>query len=180
MDTRVLSIDVGKLNLAFCVLEQNAHTKDVVVKHVHFGGIAPTCEGIVDAFRDLVCEYDTVIIERQPGQNARMCRLQHFLEMFFHLRENCKVVVFDPRKKIAHAFSTAFWSVDVPFPKTYYQRKKASVAVVRRFLEMTGQCVNEFDDAHKKDDIADAILQGLAFMFQGDKPPFQSSKTLSL
>jgi hypothetical protein len=156
---RVLSIDVGRRNMACAILD--AATKEVTF--VKQGLVAnDSCAAVAAFFEDLPA-FDVIVLERQPGQNVRMCRLQHYIEML-HFKDGVPLTVFDPRKRLEFAFASEWWPEKTPFPKTYYTRKQAAVKTCRVFLENTNQTVKEFDSAAKKDDVADAIVQALAFM----------------
>lgn len=131
------------------------------VEHVKQGLVEGTCDAVAGFF-DGLPPFDAVVLERQPGANVRMCRLQHYIEMLYHAR-NVPVHVFDPRKRLEFCAKSSWWPPKTPFPKTYYTRKQSAVRTCRIFLEATGQTVHQFEVAAKKDDIADAIMQAMAY-----------------
>ena len=167
---RVLSIDVGRHNLALCVLsigEDPRGQEDVIcgwlVTHCD-----PTPRGIRDAMMTsgmALDGIDDVVIERQPPKNATMSRLQHYLEMFFAMHDK-PVTVQDAKHKLAFAASTPWWDGEGVDSWTYHMRKKLSVATTARFLEATSQpdaWRALFKGSRKKDDLGDCLLQGMAY-----------------
>jgi Poxvirus A22 protein len=162
---RVLSVDVGRRNMACAIVDGST----LAVTHAKQGAVAnDSCAAVVDFFADLPA-HDAVVMERQPGPNVRMCRLQHYVEMMYYMR-GVPLTVFDPRKRLEFAFGSRWWPAKTPFPKTYYTRKQAAVGTCREFLAATGQTVTAFDAAAKKDDLADAVVQALAFLAAAAAP----------
>ena len=100
---------------------------------------------------------DEVIIENQisPVANRMKC-LQSMLTQYFTMRgvPSIKFVSAANKLRFSHG------------PKaTYAERKKLGVAVTRAFLQNTASSHQEAFEAHtKKDDLADALLQGLAYL----------------
>lgn len=163
---RVLSIDIGRQNMACVVLEPVEGAASPSVTFAKQARVDPSCRGVCAFFEDVPTALDAVVIERQPGCNVRMCRLQHFIEMMFHMR-GVSPILFDPRKKLEFAHASPHWPAKTPFPKTYWQRKQAAIKCARAYLESTHQRVPAFEAATKQDDLADAIMQALAHMSHG-------------
>jgi hypothetical protein len=100
---------------------------------------------------------DEVIIENQisPIANRMKC-LQSMLTQYFSMRGIPSI------KFVSAANKLRFFNA----PKsTYAERKKLSIEVVRSYLQSTSSSHQEEFEAHdKKDDLADALLQGLAYL----------------
>lgn len=168
----VLAIDVGRKNLALCVVQpgEDPHGRQDTIHHWLVMSVQPTADGVADALRsagvlawlDRVRE---VVIERQVSRNCGMMRIQNYLEMLFALQDR-RVTLQDSRLKLNFAAATQFWSHGVPDKWTYYTRKKVAVNTVARFLEQVPQSEAiraTFERSAKKDDLADSLLHGLAF-----------------
>lgn len=100
---------------------------------------------------------DEVIIENQISPVAgRMKCLQSMLTQYFAMR--CAATV----KFVSAANKLRFF----PGPKkTYAERKKLSVAITESFLAKTSSPhADMFANHAKKDDLADALLQGFAYL----------------
>lgn len=112
-----------------------------------------------------VADCEDVVIERQPPRNATMARLQHYLEMYFVMRDK-PVTVQDAKHKLAFAAATPWWPEGMPVNWTYHTRKKLAVLTARKFLDSTPQdprFARLFASTTKKDDLADSLLQGMAY-----------------
>lgn len=165
----IVSIDVGRKNLALCALAPGGcakGTQDVVAQWI-VTTADPTPGGVATALRLLpwVLECDDVVIERQPLRNPTMTRLQHYLEMYFAMHDK-PVTVQDAKHKLAFAASTPWWPKGDIDSWTYHMRKKLSVQTADAFLRDTPQDETFralFRDSKKKDDLGDCLLQGMAF-----------------
>jgi hypothetical protein len=158
----VLSIDVGSRNLGLCVLGPNT-----TIEHWQLLELPTplTPHNMCEAMAKVLDEwtYDTVVIERQPGKNHLMQRIQHYCEMLFHCRGK-PVVIMDARAKLLHAAKTVWWPSEIDITKkwSYRTRKTAAVKTVRTFLEATHSPFAQFfNQCPKKDDVADALLQAM-------------------
>lgn len=180
---KVLSIDIGRVNMGVCALHDAPDAADAdsadAEKLVWWGvvsvaapadaaAVARTLDDVVrESARDAA--FDVVLIERQPPRAPAMCRLQHYCEMYFaRTWPSTPTVLVDARLKLTYASRSPHWPrLEAP-PKTYYQRKKASVAVVREYVrcERHGEAAQTFNLAAKQDDLADCLLQALAWSAQ--------------
>jgi hypothetical protein len=166
---RVLGVDVGRKNLALCLLEPGACAKgrdDRVVRWT-VTSADPSAAGIAAALaaEPWTLQCDEVAVERQPNRNPTMSRLQHYLEMYFAMHDKL-VTVQDPKHKLAFAAATPWWSPDLATSWTYHARKKLAVATATAFLADTPQAADvraTFAGSAKKDDLADAALHAMAY-----------------
>lgn len=170
--TALLSIDVGKKNLALCCLQPGAdpHGRDDRILHWVVTTTLPACHALVDTLRaagvlDWLPRVKDVVIERQPGKNTPMVRLQCYLEMFFAMHDK-HVALADSRHKLNFAAASPWWPRGTqPESWSYYWRKKLAVLSTRAFLEQVPQAESlgeAFHKSQKQDDLADSLLQGMA------------------
>lgn len=168
---RIFSVDVGVRNLAFCELEDGAPLRMGVfdLRAGAEGGaratLADDVAAVVETLRLCVLEApDVVLVETQ--MKARMRALQAAIMAFFHaafpgtsVRASC------PRQR------TRFTAALVPAAedpvhrgrrRSYDDRKAASCAAAADVLRGS-PLEQEFAGAPKQDDLADALMQGLAF-----------------
>lgn len=167
----ILSIDVGRKNLALCVVRpgQDAKGEDDRIVHWTVTTCEPTPRGLCDALRALpwCLDCDEVVVERQPHRNPTMTRLQHYVELFFVALDR-PVVVQDAKHKLAFAAGTRWWPAaeDRPEGWTYHARKTLAVKTARAFLRDTDQAPEFrqlFAATRKADDLADSLLQAQAY-----------------
>lgn len=165
----VLSIDVGRKNLALCALQPGECAKGTqdAIRDWVVTTCDPTPHGIAVALNKLpwVTQCEEVVIERQPNRNPTMTRLQHYLEMYFVMHDK-PVTVQDAKHKLAFAASTAWWDGEAAVNWSYHTRKKLAVSTMKAFLAATPQDPSFkklFAESSKKDDLADSALQAMAF-----------------
>jgi len=163
---KVLSIDVGMKNLAYCAIDTT--TKTIVAWEVYDTTVfrkmpdqqCPALAASLDARWDSTfADADVVVIERQPGQNRKMKTMEAYLHMYFVVKGGLRVVLYDPARKLDGEEGLAG-------KKNYYHRKKASVRIVDEFLATQPQqteLMRMFARSKKKDDLSDCLLQAISF-----------------
>jgi hypothetical protein len=170
----VLSIDVGIVNLAFCVYDSSACNILFwkIFRISPIGG--DMCRGICEKIGELtpalaIQDIDKIVIEMQPGRNQRMKAVQHFLHMYFVAVHQKPVVIFSARHKLA---GTGFENSGRDSRK-YRLRKKASVELCKQWLDEhpDNERWNEmfYKKGFKKDDAADSLNQAIAFCSGGSR-----------
>ena len=114
----------------------------------------------LDAAIDLTI-IDIIIIENQisPIANRMKC-LQSMLAQYFAMRCEARVRFISAANKL-RLFQGS--------KKTYTERKKLSIVMTERFLNAASSPHIDMFNAHaKKDDLADALLQGLSYLIDSD------------
>jgi hypothetical protein len=167
---RVLSIDVGIKNLAYCVYDSD-HEKIEFWKVFEIRPVAnDMARGICQALSELEAselrtmqDVQKVVIELQPGRNKRVKAIEHFLHMFYVLKHEKPVVLFSARHKLAGTGCENSGRTGA----MYRQRKKASIALCDCWLQAHPQDERWTSmlskKGFKKDDAADALNQALAY-----------------
>jgi hypothetical protein len=164
---RVLSVDVGRKNLALCAYD--ADTDKILAWTVRSmtGTDVMTVKGTLDALcleEEKMFPVDAVLIERQPARNPSMRRMEGVIAMYFTMRD-VPVTIVSSTEKLKHAQTTSYWPSDGK-TTSYYARKKTAILTVTEYLKETDQCdavLAVFDEHAKKDDLSDAFLQALAW-----------------
>lgn len=100
---------------------------------------------------------DEIIIENQISPIAgRMKCLQAMLTQYFVMRAQCPVRFVSASMKLRNIEGQK---------ATYAQRKKLGITSALKYLEYTDSAyINMFKTHRKQDDLADSLLQGLAYM----------------
>jgi len=165
----VLSFDVGIKNLAFCIINNDQ------ILHWKVFSIDPSLEkSLTDGPTHLIKILDTmpellrthlVLIEKQPSRNNKMRVIEALLHAYFIIKGTSsdlstikKVIIYSAKHKLG--------SETVRGKKGYSERKKLSVQRAKEFIERTHQAADMkhiFNSSKKKDDLADSLLQALAF-----------------
>tara|TARA_B100001094_G_scaffold332084_1_gene402695 strand:- start:1592 stop:2332 length:741 start_codon:yes stop_codon:yes gene_type:complete len=162
----ILSFDVGIKNLAYCIVNGNTiyHWKVLDIGPPN-GSDGPThLIKILDTLPELL-ETHIVLIEKQPSRNNKMRIIEAMLHAYFIIKGTTnslssikKVIVYSAKHKLG--------SETIKGKKGYAQRKKLSVERTQEFLTQqpqTSEIQNIFKNSKKKDDLADSLLQALAF-----------------
>jgi len=195
MTRRLMAIDPGVVNLAYCVLEWDiaapppSELSLALLREELRGGrlrlldwavlpllasgrsgpIAATLSGVVDfllARGDMIRGLHRVVIEQQMKASMK----QVAACFYGGLRALCsdvEVIMQSASLKLAFGDLAAFAPCDAATGAvaltTYAQRKKAAVAVAARLRDaLPATLADVFATCKKKDDLADALLHGLA------------------
>ena len=167
MSKAVLGVDVGRKNLAMCLVEPGLDFVDDVILGWAVVSIDPTPAGVIAGLKSIENwpPATHVAIERQPNKNPTMKRLEHQLEMYF-ATAGVPATVIDAKHKLSFAAQTPWWPTRSIDTWSYHERKKLSVETVTAMLSGTAQSQeirDTFEKSRKKDDLADACLHAMAF-----------------
>jgi hypothetical protein len=165
----ILSIDVGIVNLAMVLLDEN--NKNKIVEWSVGGvpmqsdiGLFKNMVGYLDS-NPWVLQSDIILIEKQPGKNKKMKSVEYMLHTYFICRcPNSEVIIYDAKYKIPDIVGGG--------KKQYTKRKNAAIDRCLAFLEnneMNKHLVDFFKSHKKKDDLADVVMQALSFIPSKDK-----------
>ena len=162
---RVLSVDVGTVNMGVCLYDSGtqaiAHWTVLAVDR----GVQ-LCEGVLevmqklwDSLHELQTPVDKVIIEKQSKRSLRMQAVQNYVHMFC-VMQGAPTLVYSPVNKLKGT------GQENSGRSNYRARKKAAISLTQQWLAEHPQAagvVAEFGSAKKRDDLADSLLQALAF-----------------
>lgn len=131
----VLSVDVGIVNMAFCVFRDT----DKTILHWEVFEVRPVnrnlCRGLklaLDAHAQLpsfdLSAVDKVVVEAQPGRSKKMAGMQHWLEMYYTCHGK-PVVIYSARHKLLGT------GMENKGKGNYRARKKAAVHLATAWLQ---------------------------------------------
>lgn len=159
MALRVLAVDVGTKNLAFCLshgLDRAPEFWRVFDCGTKKSATIPMKRAaaleIMDTdIRALMENVDLVVIEQQPTQNTTTVCLQYTLQTWFEYEfKNVDTRIMSAHLKLADHHK---------YPKdTYAQRKKAAIKVTEDIFNEKGWDLAHFHSHEKMDDLADTYL----------------------
>jgi hypothetical protein len=157
---KILSWDVGIKNLAYCALDGQTIVSWKLL-------CLPACKP--EDLCNVLCRVlnaevfpeglDSVVVERQPGRNKTMLRVEAYLAMYF-AKQGLHVVTYHAGNKLKDTGQENKGRG----AQMYRARKNASVDLARGFLKDTNQDGSVLERAKKKDDLADALMQGLSYL----------------
>lgn len=153
----VLSFDVGLKNLAFCLFDNsNNRILDWNVTEVPTSSISKLLVFLNECnFWNF--DIDVVVIEKQPSKNVKMRIMENMLLVYFNMKHIKQVCSFSAKHKLGDLGKT------VKGVKNYNLRKKMAVTMCTTFLEQNDTFRSFFEKHTKKDDLADSLLQALAY-----------------
>jgi hypothetical protein len=173
MTLNFLSIDVGIRNLAYCTMavreDGTASIEKWGVVCVGDQGRATPMRSMADAivtnFDELFqgVAYDAVLIENQPSVMApTMKSLQMVIYAYFVMQQPASEIHLVPASQKLSVSKNTVAKKDVTGAKNYAVRKKLAIEVARLYL--SAEWRQTFDASKKKDDLADALLQGVSWI----------------
>ncbi len=185
---RVLSFDVGIVNLAYCILdsETNNITHWEIIEltkkgnsfsaHIASSGIAELYLTLINQLdqRPFLLETDIVIIEKQPSFNPKMRIVAGCLQTYFYIRGVVdkpgikSIEFFSPKHKLKCYDGPA---LDISrngkvVKGKYAQTKKMGIEIARVKLQEYSQTnwIDFFEKNKKKDDLSDCYLQAMTYL----------------
>lgn len=157
----VLSFDVGQKNLAYCKVHPDTH--EIQDWNVVAIPTATCVSSVVKALENLFpksLELTTVIVEKQPSRNVKMRIIETILLTYF-ATIGVKTVSFSAKHKLGAVGKT------MKGKSNYTMRKKMSVVMCRTYLSSlpsASSVQDMYEKSKKKDDLADCLLQYLAYI----------------
>jgi len=189
---KILSFDVGIVNLAYCILETENVPKllhwEIIelskkgssfTAHIASSGIAELYLTLINELdkRSHLLEVDTVVIEKQPSFNPKMRIIAGCLQTYFYIRGVIdkpinpinSVEFFSPKHKLK-CYTGPELDISSKNGKIvkgkYAQTKKMGVAIAYVKLEEyteSPEMIKLFENSKKKDDLSDCYLQALTY-----------------
>ena len=185
----ILSIDIGIHNLGWCVMETamvDDHCDTEANIYLDFGlydidednknkdtvlyRTAKVHEFVKQIFD--IYNVSTVIVERQVNVNTMAMELMYSLvaSIYSYTRD---IIIFDPKLK--------FTTLSLKYDTKNKQHKKLSVCVVYGYLRHKyPEHVNKFMSYTKRDDISDAVLMLLVYVYKNNKQELATIRNYSL
>jgi len=191
---KVLSFDVGSVNLAYCILEKKEDTEPKLISweiitlengskfnaRIATSGVGELYINLIRALdeRPNLLGVDIVLIEKQPSFNPKMRIIAGCLQTYFYIRgvvDNLEnpiksVEFFSPKHKLK-CYDGPVLDISSKNGKVvkgkYAQTKKMGVAIARAKLEEYSEpceMIDFFEKHKKKDDLSDCYLQALTYL----------------
>jgi hypothetical protein len=190
---KILSFDVGIVNLAYCVVEKiedvpklcyweiiTLENKSKFSAHISTSGVGELYINLIKALdeRPHLLDVDIVLIEKQPSFNPKMRIIAGCLQTYFYIRgvidrtENVirSVEFFSPKNKLK-CYDGPQLDITSKSGKLvkgkYAQTKKMGIAIARTKLEEYDEpqtILTFFENNKKKDDLSDCYLQALTYL----------------
>jgi len=172
---RILSFDVGILNLAYCIFNTELlkieHWEIIKLENLKdHGKLHVNLITELDKRNHLIDGIDTVLIEKQPSFNPKMRIIASCLQTYFFIRgvidsENKIGIIkfFSPKHKLKCYNGT---EIAVTGKTKYLQTKQMSIIICKEKLEEYSEpdeIKNMFELSKKKDDLADCYLQAITY-----------------
>jgi hypothetical protein len=160
MSKKILAIDVGIKNLAFCVLE-DTH-KIIEWKVINIGG-NDICKSIIKEFNNLydIFQNSVVLIERQ--MTRKMTNIQCYIEMYFRMKDFKEVYIYSPVYKLHGTGKENSGGGK----KRYGKRKQAAIDLSKEWLEKNPQepwVDTLWKTTKKKDDLSDTLCMVISYI----------------
>jgi hypothetical protein len=205
---KIVSFDVGIVNLAYCIVETVPEPKilhwevvEIAKKGNTFSAHIST-SGISELYLALITQLDlrphlldaeVILIEKQPSFNPKMRIIAGCLQTYFYIRgvvdkpvDKIKSVEFFSPKHKLKCYTGPELDITSKNGKLvkgkYAQTKKMGVAIARSKLDEyseTPEFVNLFESSRKRDDLSDCYLQALTYL-SFKREPVAKPKRLNL
>lgn len=165
---KILTIDVGIKNLAFCLLENNVSIVAWKVINVGYGN--DICKAIIKEFNEYaeLFKDSVVLIERQ--MTRKMTNIQCYIEMYFRMKEYTDVIIYSPVYKLHGTGQENSGGGK----KKYGARKQAAIHLSREWLEQNPQEAwvdTLWKATKKKDDLSDTLCMAISYIKNPVKDP---------
>ena len=171
---RLLSIDIGMKNMSFAFISiADGKIADIQfemfdldeygVKKKSIGIAMQRCTAIQQIFNEKVVEHvpNEIIIEKQvPSNENAMCIMYSLISNSLQILDHTKVSLFDPKTK--------FTTLSINYDTKNKRHKKLSIELCTKLLKNLefAERLAEFHQHSKQDDIADAINQGIIWLYK--------------
>jgi hypothetical protein len=179
---KILSFDVGIVNLAYCIIEDFKIVKWEVISLVNNKDYQELYIDLInnlDSRKDyLLDDIDTVLIEKQPSLNPKMRIISGCLQTYFFIRGvvDClnkikSIKFYSPKHKLKCYTSSEPLNINASGSK-YSRTKKMGVAICEKKLieyNEPEEILTFFNKSKKKDDLADCYLQALTYVLTLNK-----------
>lgn len=181
-NVRVLSIDIGVKNLAYCITEFNSeeHTFELInTDKVCIGEVKHTCQklcvSLIDFFDNLEIEdIDHVLIENQISRSIKNTTLGYSCYSYFYTKSlysehDMNVQFISPRDKfkaVENYFPGILENYDIDSTKAKSaDLKKLSILICKDLCNQYNieKGLEALKVYKKKDDLSDVLLQSFAF-----------------
>lgn len=156
----ITSFDVGIKNLAYCVIDTEAHR--IIKWNLLCVNDRNPCASLAKVLdNEALPPCDLVLIERQPGRNKSMLRMEAYIHMHCVARGlGSRVALYNAVHKLKDT------GQENKGRDMYRARKKASVSLTQQYLldhPQAPEIQALFTSCKKKDDLADSLLQALSY-----------------
>jgi len=179
---KILSFDVGIVNLAYCVFDSEkskiCHWEVITLQnHNDYNKIYINLINELDNRSHLIDNIHTVLIEKQPSFNPKMRIIAGCLQTYFIIRgiidnKNCPikyVKFFSPKHKLK-CYNGPEIILDSNAKGKYARTKKMGIIICQQKMKEyseTDEIMKVFNDSKKKDDLSDCYLQAVTYsMFE--------------
>ncbi len=187
---KILSFDVGIINLAYCIFDSNQskinHWGIIDLKVPEFSAKIPSGQNksIAKAANDIhvtlikeldklpyMLDVDYVVIEKQPSFNPKMRIIGGCLQSYFYIRgvvdkpTISSIEFFSPKHKLK-CYTGPDLVLESRAKSKYTQIKKMGILIAKSKLDEFDESIDFkelFDKSKKKDDLADCYLQAITF-----------------
>lgn len=185
----IVSFDIGIKNLAGCIFEIPAIKSDTEItakihkwhvwalaeKEERIPNLHELTHRLIDALDELVNELelkgikkiDQVLLENQPSRlNGAMKSIQMLIYSYFQIRAHWDGLV-DKTQMVSAAHKiqghTYVITADPKKKKGYTLNKWLGIQYAEKYIAESPELVDLFKSHKKKDDLADSMLQGIAW-----------------